>query len=463
MATDCIVDYLKYEMPEDLRAWECTPTLSSYSRSLQLELHGEVQFASPKDCDLPSLSPAELQTEITVPFKHLEMGEAKKLKGVFPRSCPSCPYYLMPTNFNISLNEGLTFADMIDIVDATLSCMSEYDFSYDEVEFLWRGKYLQGSSCCLLEVRIYSNNFNSAAYIIESNRTNGESRPFHKFFQEFKVLLSQTDLAFSDKVVPSSSGVGSLSSSRSSDDDFESLKDMTSMYDTLYGSTISSKSVFSSNNSSKRLSLSSKRMKTSHNPLTSETFLRSIQPILKMTHSPYFETKLEAAKMLCDFTTSYDQYYLCSPACIEQVVAAVESLLLNADGFEAVREQAIMIIALYVEYAGYEQRIIQSDVILSIVLSYIKNPYHKKMAYETAQIRRECGRIFYLLVLHNVKIVFQQLVCKQKLFPNQTLLIKWLSALDNLMDFRLKSYALKAREIMLRFLTNSTAAAAASK
>jgi hypothetical protein len=127
---------------------------------------------------------------------------------------------------------------IIDVVTSYLQTFSEFDFSYFPKSFLWKGKYLQGSSSCLINIHLYKDSKSSSSgseggdsivevstpvkhsslhsqalqqqflsttststaassssmslaqmFIIEANRITGDAKPFHEFFKEFKRLL----------------------------------------------------------------------------------------------------------------------------------------------------------------------------------------------------------------------------------------------------------------------------------
>jgi hypothetical protein len=140
---------------------------------------------------------------------------------------------------NVDENNNKSIDYIIDVVTSYLHTFSEFDFSYFPKSFLWKGKYLQGSSSCLINIHLYKDSKSSSygsvtqedsflevntpvkqaslqsqalqqqflsttststtttaaslslaqMFIIEANRITGDAKPFHEFFKEFKRLL----------------------------------------------------------------------------------------------------------------------------------------------------------------------------------------------------------------------------------------------------------------------------------
>lgn len=139
---------------------------------------------------------------------------------------------------------------------------------------------------------------------------------------------------------------------------------------------------------------------------TPKEFLESIEPIVKMAESPYYEVKLEAARILCDIT-SHDHLLLGESECVARICRTLE-LLIQYGGFKAVKEQAIITLARFVDISGYDRYLVHSDI-LPILFGFVSNPSDLDTAFETAQLRRECARTVAILVTCDVQSVLRKL------------------------------------------------------
>jgi len=275
------------------------------------------------------------------------------------------------------------------IVGALNTCLndfSEYDFTF--IDLMWKGKYLQGSSHCEIHVNIYSQSENPTVYIIEANRVEGDAKPFFNFYREFKALI----LNKSDDSKPQANFF------------FQPLPS---------------------------------------NKVTAEQFLSGVQPIFNMADEPFFESRLEAAKMLCDLALHPERSLLQLPECRSGCLRSLEKLVAEDEQFDYVKQHAMCAFSSLVEVPGYSETMCKSKS-LSCLLAQIENP--REPAYETIQSRRECARTMAALAKHDAATVVQTLV------REDSPVFQCLSKVDGLADARLRAQATRMRDLLMPHL-----------
>ena len=181
-----------------------------------------------------------------------------------------------------------------------------------------------------------------------------------------------------------------------------------------------------------------------------------------MTRSQFYEVKIEAAKMLCDISTSATECHeslLSDSHCVEMIFKSLENLILNNDGILSVKEQAIVAFTSFADTNNKDilNRILKSNI-LHILFHLISNPLNEQMTYETAQIRRESARLFTLLATHDIKTFANGLESQG---INHSTLKKWYESIDELKDARTKAYAKRIRDMFNTHYSSSTTSALA--
>lgn len=260
---------------------------------------------------------------------------------------PEQPMLLTPNHFIInrtqapfvSIAEDKTerFNDLKKLINAFLGCFTSYDFSFivQDNYPMWKGKYIQGSSSCEIDLYVYSGD-SSDDYIIEAIRIKGDAKPFHAFYKDFKSQLT-------NKID-------------------EPTKEM---HLTLLPAP----------------------------PLTETQFLHAVAPFFAMSKCEFFETRLEAVKMLCDLLGRHSEH-LNSPVFVQGCVQSLEALVI--DDFEDVRQHAIIAFNLLVKspYPSFRLALVRSTA-LPMLLSMVDRP--PEPAYETLQVRREAAHVLATL------------------------------------------------------------------
>lgn len=88
-------------------------------------------------------------------------------------------------------------------------------------------------------------------------------------------------------------------------------------------------------------------------PISKEFFLEGLEYMSSLAHDMFFESRLEAVKMLCDLSEKSLQY-LDSEQASDIIVKALSELL--NDDFEEVKEYSLMALASFVEIEIYRVR-----------------------------------------------------------------------------------------------------------
>lgn len=345
--------------------------------------------------------------------------------------CPERPFSLVRTHFSIQLKANACVWDLMQLIHQCLSNFSQYDFSFIEKCALWKGKYIRGSQCCVIYINLYCELNQSNTFIIEVVKVFGDSKPFCEFFREFRGLMTQYQQSNEVETQQQKTAEAIRKGHESIVQRVQSISESPFFWSA--NNTPSSQSNYSS-----RFSPDGK-WKTS---MTREEFLHKIEPICKMESSPFYEVKLEAAKMLADLT-HLDPHMLSDDYCMRDIVHILDNLILRS-GFAMVKEQAIIALAGFVEVPGYASMILQQSEVIPLLLSFVSNPCDSKKAYETAQLRRECARIIEQLVSFDAKEF------KRYLERRNLSLQIWLERIEDIEDLRTKLSAKRTKHILIQ-------------
>lgn len=349
-------------------------------------------------------------------------------------SCPERPFHLKPTHLRLRVPNSHDDADtVVHIIQQCLESFHEFDFSFVSSSMIWKGKFLQGCSSCVIRIHLYcelpSSIHGDASdfhYIVESCRIQGDSKPFYDFFKEFRHKLASFGACV---VVSRESSTGNLTYASGEDDfpspDFVSEDQFTSglpssaSHPQLHASQpLSKKPTLPSSVSSPAFHAAPSSSSSIHsvftpcastflpavaNPsprvTTGEEFIACLTPIISMVKSPMYETQLEAARMLWDVANHQESTLLGEPCTVHCLSMLLEKLIVDTT-FHRVREQAIVTLARFVDIPGYAARIVTeaSPGLWAILVSYVKNPSDDDRAYDSAQLRRECAFVLATLI-----------------------------------------------------------------
>jgi len=294
-------------------------------------------------------------------FKHSQIGSSKETvekKPTIPDESlelPNRPQLVVRTHFEVQRALYETPFKLVTFVSKLLPTFDSIDFSDFIIEdSVWHGKHIHGATCSYFDLFLYSDR-KSGNYILEVNKTKGDSKPFVQFFKSLKAL-------FIPETVPQKQqpllNFGTLSCS----------------------------------------------------PITDEEYLQGLQPIFRMAFAQNYEARVEAAKMLCDLFHQ-KQTQLQVPEVVAACVKSVEKLLDDGE-FPDVRQFAIMALSSMIDVVDeYKTAAIQSDRILSVVMkTVVDQPKLPTMNFDTIQIRRECGKVLGSLALYNVNELTSRII-----------------------------------------------------
>lgn len=270
------------------------------------------------------------------PHNHLQILKpdlTSKSEGV-SSGCPSAPFGICKTSFNI-INTDC--ASLMQRISDNLSCHANFDFSLCDGEYMWKGKYLCGSSCFELEVNLY-HDMATNLFTLASRKISGDcamNGSFNEFYTALKTALCNDPASLSVPV----------------------------------------RKVFCIPKNCSLIQVSD------------EEFLQGVQCIFSMCDCT-FEARIQAAKMLCDVSLKAVRY-LELPAFLLKCVSHLELLL--DDDSDDVRQYAVMAIGNFAELKAYQDAFINSTV-LTALFGLVEN-----CQYETAQMRRTAAKVLSVL------------------------------------------------------------------
>jgi hypothetical protein len=346
--------------------------------------------------------------------------------------CPERPFSLVRTNFAIHLKPSACAWDLIQLIHQCLGNFVQYDFSFIEKSTLWKGKYIRGSQCCVIYINLYCELEKSNSFIIEVVKVYGDSKPFCEFFREFRALMTQyqpTPVGEAGVLKPSATP----NSGYSPKANVESSNVIQPQHSQPWGAESPG---FVSPFPSPINGMA--KWKTN---MSKEELLVKIEPICKLESSPYYEVKLEAAKMLADLS-HLDPHTLTDEHSMREILRILENLIV-CSGFAMVKEQAIIALASFVEIPGYASALLQQSEVIPMLLSFVSNPCDMKKAYETAQLRRECARILEQLVAYDAREF------KRYLERRNLSLQIWLERVDDIEDLRTRLSAKRTKHTLM--------------
>lgn len=435
MSQSNLLHHIEGEVSSFLKAWELDPNFRNYCRAVPLE-----DFTDEQTYCSALYDPTTQFKNFLEPIKVIETTQEQsempmlilKPIGHNPVLCPSCPSSLFNTHLKIHLENHRSVHDIIQTISILFEAFPEYDFTYVESLSTWKGKYINGSLCCVLSVHLFcdiervdeSTNYSAPTeYIVEANRISGDAKPFYTFFSRFRALLMTQETTPNTFYMPDS--------------------DTTS-------SSLQRPSPCQAQPPNSTESLHLEEFHRSHSQVLSGLdFLHSIAPILKLAkESPYYESKLEAARMLCDVVASHEQAEVAvgEPAFASQLVEALNSLVVHS-GFSAVKEQAIITLGRYVDIPGYARYVVRTEMV-SLLLYLVANPPDPLLAFECLQLRRECARIMTILVSCDPHAVLEKLEVRKA--SGSKALNRWMSTVDGILDMRTRMHAQRLRSSLLK-------------
>lgn len=250
----------------------------------------------------------------------------------------------------------------------------------------WQALYLRGSSQCKLQVSIYCNSGDSSGYLVETNRLSGE-------LEGCRMVHAQLRRVLGCAVEPSPRP------------QFDS-----------YAASLPP---------------------TSPDVPTDAEARELLQPVLRMARDSKIDSKVLAAKILCDLSTNEAmQQALCDTGCLGVLIE-----LMAADSPLEVRQYSLVALARLSAPIAYQEALIDAGVVPMLLSLEVDG------SFETAELRREGVRILAnLTVRFGTKVV--DAACHDSL-------ITWMESMNQIHDGRLKMHADRACEVFSTLLIST--------
>lgn len=213
---------------------------------------------------------------------------------------------------------------------------------------MWRGKYMEGTTCCEVDVNIYHGDTINT-FIVEAIRMKGDAKPFHVFFRSFKSLATNTEEETTRAIVTPLS------------------------IPLILGQPIDTSSAF--------------------------------EPIFTLCKSEYFENRLDGAKMLYNLLSKrQDDEGVRESNFIQSCILHLERLIF--DDFHEVAHQAILLFEHLLHIPGYKSAMMESNALpfLFSMVEYVPEPF-----YATIHVRRACAYIIASLAKHDSVALIKKL------------------------------------------------------
>ena len=331
----------------------------------------------------------------SLPYNTIQFGKIKRDIDC-PIKNPSAkrPRLLMKTHFEIS-KETIAQLNIVDHIETKIfPTFDSIDFSRDlncsciseeSIAKVWHGKYLCGATFSLFDLLLYDDT-QCNAYIIEVNRTRGDSKPFIQFFIDLKAhFIPMT----ASRPLPILCNFGSINTS----------------------------------------------------PISDEAYFKGLQAIFRMAKAVNYEARLESAKMLCDLFQQKQTQLQNNDvriACIECIE------LLIHDDFADIQQFAVMAMSLMAEVDhSYKMDLMRSSALLLVVKMVVDNPKSPELNFETIQTRRECAKILVTLAAdNNYHLLKENIIEQAGMDPN--FLQDWMTQVHTIEDYRLRHQTEKA-------------------
>jgi hypothetical protein len=271
---------------------------------------------------------------------------------------------------------------LVSMIESELSNVVELSYEFTHEKCRWDCVYLCGPTRCKYEFNVYKNGLGS--YIVEGNRLCGDSFPFSTMF---RALRSK----FTDDACSSPKSVLNFQ--------FIPLPEAA-------------------------LELSPSEIE------------EAVVPILSMVASGMYESQVNAAHIFCDLSLQQDMLeVLCQPRCINALVT------LSRVEFNYCNQHALCALANLSHSRSCQEVLLSDESFLRSLMQHCCNG-----TYNTAEMRRECARLFANLCQAKTSALkFYQVV-------GQDDVTQWIDSIDDITDSRLHLHAERARQSLLSCL-----------
>mmetsp|Transcript_18654 Transcript_18654/g.20283 ORF Transcript_18654/g.20283 Transcript_18654/m.20283 type:complete len:426 (-) Transcript_18654:200-1477(-) len=274
--------------------------------------------------------------------------------------CPEKPTRVSP---NLSFyTKEIDFHRIQVVVDKVLKELSDYDSCFIPSEATWKCKFFRGSNQREIDVSCYWDSF-CEDHLVEVKRVKGD---------------------------------GSVAQSR--------VKNCAEIFESLQAAVLSGGEGLVENKPKKGgrlrggalpLPLSMASTKVVQNK---ELFLQGVEPIVKMADSPNMETRVEAARMLCDLAENADKSLLFLPECQDLCYQSIELLLHeHEETDDDLRQFTMMAFGMLCEFDCYQECFLHLKDFDSIIRC-VDNAVSSKPSCLCVQMRRQAARGLMALV-----------------------------------------------------------------
>jgi len=311
---------------------------------------------------------------------------------------PSCPLLSFGISKYQVIIDKINVDDVIASINICLALIDDFDFSFIEFEFMWRGKYLNGSNCCEVQLNLYYDrqNKNYVLAVRKMKTDNPLNGCFHQLYLKLSSELGYVDPNKSNAITPLNSPLRSP-----------------------YSSFYCKDGVFNSKKA------------------TEQEFLEGIQPIFMMIKhkNSSIESRIQAAKMLCD-VSGKNLCYLELESFRTECVSALKTLLDDDDA--DVRQYAVMATAAFAELPSYVKMLLHSSILVAI-FELVESTPSPVEAYATAQVRRTAASLLATLCKSDPNTV------KAELEKQHCDIEGWLKIVYTIEDLRTRESSISIR------------------
>lgn len=285
------------------------------------------------------------------------------------------PLYVLPTNIVCDMRLDLIRSSVSHVLEQ----YGEISYQYDATKCQWKGAYVRGTSFCKFQIFVYVNS--PRGYIVEIQREKGDCAAFHIVFRALKSALT-------------------TNSEISRFDSFQTASPLNGCYETP--------AVIGDDDSQ-----------------------AALQTVVDMCKLNSIEARLEACKMICDFSYHNESLELLKDSgCINVLVE------LLAIGCPCTQRNAILALTNLSESHSCQEAIVESGILPTLFGFCVDN------TYETSETRRACAR-----VLANVSTrLASRIVNKMK----SEVLEQWMQRIDTIEDSKIRLHANRAKTAIQR-------------
>ena len=287
---------------------------------------------------------------------------------------PDLPFDIGITHFETKCH----IDTVVTFIDHELKSILEVSYEFYHEKCRWECVYLCGASRCKFEFNVFKNG--SGSYIVEGNRLFGEGFPFSGVFRTIKSKFTGEPCKSPKSVV-----------------NFQCTP------------------------------LSDSAMELSDSEIND-----AIIPVLAMAESSVYESKVNAAQILCDLSQQENMLeVLCRKECVDALVN------LSRVEFHHCSQHALCALANLSSSWSCQELLREDETFLLQLLQLCRCGCHN-----TAEMRRECARL--LANLCSAK------PCAMKIFQSvgESTICRWMDTVDDFSDERLRLHAQRAKDAL---------------